>query len=171
MFVAIALGIQAGFALKGDGSFELTPENLPNRSKMELGDAFPPLPVVDLEGNQLLLGDITDGKTTIIGVVMPGCDPCKTLLGEWQTKGITSGGNDFQVILLATSAKDTRELGPLEEFAKVYPVYFCDNLALKEHCGLSTFPSIVGLGADNTVSFVANGYVHRLDVDFFNEFL
>ncbi len=172
MFIAVALGIQAGFAIKGDGGpGELNPETLPNRSLMKPGDAIPPLPVYDQDGNEFQLGDVVAGGTTVVGVVMPGCDPCKTLLGEWGDKGILNDLNDFQIILLASTPPENRELGPLEDFAERYPVYFCDHVALKKLCGLSTFPSIVGLGSDNKVSFVANGYVHQLDVEFFDKYL
>lgn len=172
MFVAIFLGIQAGFAIKGDGVGDLNPETLPNRSLLKPGDAIPPLPVYTLAGSQsMLLEDVIGGKRTVVGVVMPGCDPCKTLLGEWGDKGILNDLNDFQIILLASTPAENRDLGPLADFAERYPVYFCDHVALKEQFGISTFPSIMGFGDDNSVSFVANGYVHQLDVEFFEEYL
>jgi hypothetical protein len=171
MFLAIFLGIQAGFAIRGDQTAELTPESLPNRSLLKPGDPIPPLPVRDMAGNELILDEITESVSTIVGVVLPGCDPCKKLLSEWRNKGILNGQNDFQVVLLATSPSDSLELGPLAEFAEIYPVYFCKSEALKELIGISTFPTVMGLSNEGTVSFVANAYVHQLDIEFFDEYL
>ena len=172
LFAAVALGIQVGFALRSDDEpGELNPETLPNRSSLKPGDAIPSLPVYDLDKNEFTLTNIVAGKNTLVGVVMPGCEPCKKLLSGWIDKEIVGAKQPFQIILLATSAAEERELGPLEEFSKDYPVYFCDHVILKNLCGLTTFPSIVGLGADNKVSFVANEYVFQLDVEFFNKYL
>jgi len=171
LFVAVTLGIQVGFALRGDGTAELSPETLPNRSLMKPGDALPDLTVYTLDGKTTLLGDVIGGKKTVIGVAMPGCDPCKQLLTTWVKNGMVNGANDFQIILLASTTPETRELGPLADFSQHYPVYFCDHSLLKEQFGISTFPTVMGTGIGNKVSFVANGYVHQLDTEFFNKYL
>lgn len=174
MFLAIFLGIQAGFAIRGGqsaGIGELTPESLPNRSLLKPGDPIPSLPVQDMAGNELTLGELTESVPTVVGVVLPGCDPCKNLLSEWRSKGIIEGGTNFRIMLLAASRGDTLELGPLEEFAGECPVYFCDHVSLKELTGITTFPTVLGLSDEGTVSFVANAYVHQLDTEFFDEYL
>jgi hypothetical protein len=171
MFVAIFLGIQAGFAIKSEGSTELTPENLPNRSLVKPGDAIPPLPVYSANGEQFMLEAITGGRPTLVGLVLPGCEPCKLLLQGWGEKGIINGNKNYQVILLVSSGDDSRELGPLADFADKYDVYFCDHVPLKEHLGITTFPTVMGLGKDHSISFVANAYVHKLENEFFEQYL
>jgi hypothetical protein len=171
LFVAVALGIQVGFALKSDTPLTLTPDNLPNQSLLRPGDAIPDLPVLNLEGRAMTLSDATDGRRTLVAVVLPGCDPCKKLLGEWERRGLPEQADDFQIILLASSGDNSLELGPLSAFADRYPIYFTDHIPLKEICGISTFPSLMGLGGDHTVKFVANGLVYDLDAEFFKKYL
>jgi len=171
LFIAVALGIQVGFALRGDETPELSPKTLPNRSLMKPGDPLPELTVYDLDGNQLRLDEVLGGKKTAIGVVMPGCDPCKQLLTGWVNKGMVNGSADYQMVLVAATTPDARELGPLSDFAKYYPIYFCDHTVLKEQFGISTFPTVMGTGIGNKVSFVANGYVHQLDTEFLKKYL
>lgn len=171
LFVAVTLGIQVGFALRGDGKPEINPDTLPNRSLMKPGDPLPDLTVYTAEGKETRFADVLGGKKTAIGVVMPGCDPCKQLLTSWVNKNQVDGPHNFRMVLLVATTPEVREMGPLADFAQHYPIYFVDHPHLKEQFGISTFPTVMGTGTGNKVSFVANGYVHQLDTEFFNKYL
>lgn len=175
LFFAVFLGIRAGFAIRGNGEAggpgELTPDNLPNRTIMKVGDPFPALQVKSPDDNILQIADITGGKPTVFAVVLPGCDPCRNMLTKWRDKGIVNDDNGVHVVLLAASRPDESSLGPLEEFEGNYPAYFADMGQLGSECGITTFPSVVGVKADGTIGFVANAYVQRLDTAFFKKYL
>lgn len=174
LFFAVFLGIRAGFALRGNGAGEpgeLTPENLPNRTVMKLGDPFPALPVRSADATALHIVDIVDHRPTVFAVVLPGCDPCKNMLAKWRTNGTVDKDNGVHIVLLAASQPDEVNPGPLAEFANDYPIYYVDMGELEEQCGISSFPSVVGVKADDTIGFIANAYVHRLDTAFFEKYL
>jgi hypothetical protein len=175
LFFAVFLGIRAGFAIRvyggGGEPGELTPQNLPNRTVMKVGDPFPELPVRSIDDGSVRIADITDGRPTVFAVVLPGCDPCKNMLTKWRDKGIINDDTGVRVVLLAASQPGETETGPLAEFIHDYPVYFVDMGELDSQCGISSFPSVVGLKADDTIGFIANAYVHRLDTAFFEKYL
>ncbi len=173
LFFAVFLGIRTGFAIRGGGGEpgELTPENLPNRTILKLGDPFPALPVKSPDANTLQISDITGGKPTVFAFVLPGCDPCKNMLTKWRANGIVNDDKGVHIVLLAASQPDELNAGPLAEFEGDYPIYFVDMEQLGEQCGISSFPSVVGVKADETIGFVANAYVYRLDTAFFKKYL
>jgi hypothetical protein len=117
------------------------------------------------------LNTVIQNRRTVFAVVLPGCDPCKNLLEQWKTSGITETEAGVQIIMLAAVPPDEMDLGPLSEYAAAFPVYFIEFPELDTHCGISSFPSIMGVTADNTVGFVANAYVQRLDREFFEKYL
>lgn len=172
VFLAVFLGIRAGFALRGDGiPDELTPENLPNRSHLEVGDLFPEFQVKSIDGDSLNVREVLQNRPTVFVVVLPGCDPCKKLLSEWKSNGTGDGGGRVQIALLAAVPPGELDLGPLAEYASDFPVYFIEFTELDAHCGITSYPSLVGVTGENTVGFVANAYVHQLDMVFFERFL
>jgi len=172
LFFAVFLGIRAGFAIRGDGGpSELTPENLPNRSLLEVGGPFPQLQVKTADNEPIDMSAVIQNRPTVFAVVLPGCDPCKNLLQKWQTEDIVSDQSRVQIVLLAAVPPDELDLGPLTEYAADFPVYFIEFSELDSHCGISSFPSLMGVKADNTVGFVANAYVQRLDGEFFDKYL
>jgi len=173
LFFAVFFGIRAGFAIRGNGGEpgELTPENLPNRTVMKLGDPFPALPVRSFDDGALRIADITDGRPTVFAVVLPGCDPCENMLTKWRDKGIINDNDGIRVVLLAASQPGETDPGPLANFTNSFPIYYVDLGELESQCGISSFPSVVGVKADDTIGFIANAYVHRLDTDFFKKYL
>jgi hypothetical protein len=172
LFFAVFLGIRAGFAIRGDGAPEvLTPDNLPNRSLLKPGDPLPPMLVKTAENHILNIADITEGKPTVVAVVLPGCGPCEKLLAAWRKKGIVHDENGIRIVLLTAAPPDEFDLGALSEFEDDFPVYFVEFAQLDTHCGISTFPSLIGITSGNAVGFVANGYVHRLENEFFEKYL
>ncbi len=171
LFLAIFLGIRAGLAVQGGRTGDLTPKNLPNQTMLKLSEQLPDMAVTSLDGRNFTLCDIARGKKTLIAVVMPGCGPCKKLLTQWQNGNIANGDNGRQVVLLAAGSREKREMGELSEFADKYPVYFCDVSTLDDVCGISSFPSILGVGGDNAVAFVASSFVYQLDNKFFDKYL
>jgi hypothetical protein len=66
LFVAVALGIRVGFALKSDTPPTLIPDNLPNQSLLKPGDVIPELPVLNLDGRATALNDAVDGKPALV---------------------------------------------------------------------------------------------------------
>jgi len=171
VFAAVFLGIRAGFAIKSDRVAELTPETLFNRSILSIGDPVPFLPLKTVDGKQITLDEITYGRKTLVAVTMPGCDPCERLLTEWRRRNWPDPGADYDIIMIAATYPDRDDLGPLEEFTDNFPVYFCSLDSLEEYCGISTFPSVLGFDADNSVSFIANGRVYDLNEDFLENYL
>lgn len=171
LFLAIFLGIRAGLAVQGGQTGELTPKNLPNQTMLKVSDQLPDMAVTSLDGRDFTLRDIAHGKKTLIAVVMPGCGPCKKLLTQWQNTNIADGDHGRQVVLLAAGSREKRDMGELTAFAEKYPVYFCDVTALDDACGISSFPSILGIGGDDTIAFVASSFVYQLDNKFFDKYL
>jgi hypothetical protein len=171
LFVAIFLGIRTGFALRSSGPSEITPETLPNQSLLEMSTGIPSLQVRDSNGSLHTLSDITVGKKTVIGILLPGCGPCKKLLKIWERKEILHNPNGTQIILLVAGPQDNVDLGELTEYVEDYPVYFCDMGHLDAEWGISSFPSVIGIGTGNLISFIANGYVNQLDNEFFLKYL
>jgi len=170
MFLAIFLGIRTGLAVKGDQFGDLTPKTVGNQTSLKLGQTLPATAIRAADGRELTLREISGGKQTLIAVVMPGCGPCKKLLTGWQTKGIV-GTDDRQVVLLAAVTPGNLDLGELSEFKDKYTVYFCDFVKLDDDCGVNSFPSLIGVGKDNTIKFVANSFIHQLDNKFFDKYL
>jgi hypothetical protein len=171
LFLAVFLGIRAGLAVQGGRTGDLTPKTLPNQTSMKTGELVPDLAIRSLDGRDLTLRDIAQGKKTLIAVVMPGCGPCKKLLAQWQNNKIADGDNGRQVVLLAAGSREKRDMGELTAFADKYPIYFCDVATLDDVCGISSFPSILGVGGDNVITFVASSYVYQLDSKFFDKYL
>jgi hypothetical protein len=172
LFFAIFLGIRAGFAIRGDGApSELTPDNLPNRSHLKVGDPFPQLQVITPENETLDLNAVIQNRPTVLAVVLPGCEPCKNLLKKWETNGIAGAESNVQIVLLAAVPPDELDLGPLTEHGANFQYYFVEFAQLDTNCGITSFPSLMGVTADHTVGFVANAYVHRLDMEFFEKYL
>jgi hypothetical protein len=174
LFFAVFLGVRAGFAIRSNGEGgpgELTPENLPNRTIMKIGDPFPALPIKSADATTLHIAAITDGRPTVFGVVLPGCEPCENMLTKWRANGIVNGGDGVHIVLLAASHPDELDPGPLAKFGNDYPIYFVDMGQLGSQCGISSFPSVVGVKEDATISFVANAYVQELDTAFFKKYL
>lgn len=171
IFVAVFLGIHAGFALRGGGPGKLTPENLPNHSNLKIGDVMPTLEVSTADGVARPIGDVIRGRPAVIVVVLPGCDPCKNLLASWRDSNLFSDNQNIQVIVLAVVAQGEYQLGELEEFGTVFPCYFTDFLQMDKQCGISGFPSLIGVGGDNKIKFIASGYAQELDRKFFEKYL
>jgi|GEM_PF-4734426 len=171
LFLAIFLGIRAGLAVQGGRAGDLTPKMLPNQTLLKIDEPLPDMPVMSLDGRPSTLRDIAGGKKTVIAVVMPGCSPCKKLLAQWQNAGITDGAHGRQVVLLAAGSREKRDLSELAAFAESYPVYFCDVTALDDVCGISSFPSILGIGGNDTIAFVASSFVYQLDETFFDRYV
>ena len=170
IFLAIFLGIRTGLAVKGGQFGDLTPKTVGNETSLKLGQTLPATAIRAADGRELTLPEITAGRQTVIAVVMPGCGPCKKLLTQWQTKGIV-GGSDRQVVLLAAVTPGNLDLGELSEFKDKYPVYFCDFVKLDDDCGVNSFPSLIGVGRDNTIKFVANSFIYQLDNKFIDNYL
>ncbi len=171
LFLAIFLGIRAGLAVQGGQAGDLTPKTLPNQSSMKVNEPVPALAIRTLDGRDLTLRDIAQGKKTLIAVVMPGCGPCKKLLNQWQNDNIANGDKGRQVVLLAAGSREKRDMGELAAFADKYPVYFCDVTTLDDVCGISSFPSMFGIGGNNAITFVASSLVYQLDDRFFDKYL
>jgi hypothetical protein len=171
LFLAVFLGIRAGLAVQGGRTGDLTPKTLPNQTSMKVSQPVPDLAIRSLDGRDLTLRDIAGGKKTLIAVVMPGCGPCKKLLTQWQDNKIVNGDDGRQVVLLAAGSREKRDMSELAAFADKYPVYFCDVATLDDVCGISSFPSILGIGGDNAVVFVASSFVYQLDNKFFDKYL
>jgi len=170
MFVAIILGIRVGMVFANQ-SPDRTPDSLANQTTMRLGEKVPNLPVVAADGRSLTLQEVTGGKPTVIGIVMPGCSACKKLLKTWDIHGIVNGVKGLQVILLAASTIDNRDLGELAQWGSHYPYYFCETGALDEFCGISNFPSVMGLKGDNTIGVIGSAEAMALDINFYQEYL
>jgi hypothetical protein len=171
LFLAIFLGIRAGLAVQGGRGGDLTPRNLPNQTLLKIDEPLPDMPVTSLDGRQSTLRGVTQGKKTVIAVVMPGCGPCKKLLTQWQNANIADGGGGRQVMLLAAGSREKRDMSELAPFADKYPVYFCDVTTLDDVYGISSFPSILGTASNTTVAFVASSFVYQLDDKFFDRYL
>ena len=171
LFLAVFLGIRAGLAVQGNRPGELTPKTLPNQTMLKLDEPLPEMAITSLDGRDLTLRDITQRTKTLIAVVMPGCGPCKKLLMQWQNSGIADGANGRQVVLLAAGSRKKRDLSELAAFTDTYPVYFCDVTTLDDVCGISSFPSLVGVGSDDAVVFVASSFVYELEKKFFDKYL
>jgi hypothetical protein len=171
LFLAIFLGIRAGLAVQGGRTGNLTPKALPNQTMLKIGERLPDMGVTSLDGRDFTLRDIARGKKTLIAVVMPGCGPCKKLLTQWQNGNIADDDHGRQVVLLAAGSREKRDMGELSAFADKYPVYFCDVAALDEECGISSFPSVLGVDGDNGIVFVASSFVYQLDNVFFDKYL
>jgi hypothetical protein len=171
IFVAVFLGIRTGFALRGGGPGKLTPENLPNRTNLKIGDVLPALEVKTADSVAHPIGDILRGKPTVIVVVLPGCDPCKNLLTTWRESKLFPAGQEIQMIVLAAVSPGEYQLGELEEFGTIFPCYFTDFLQMDKQCGISGFPSLIGVGGDNKIRFIASGYAQELDRKFFEKYL
>ncbi|MDD4051449.1 MAG: redoxin domain-containing protein [candidate division Zixibacteria bacterium] len=171
LFLAIFLGIRTGLAVQGGRTGELTPKNLPNQTLLKVSEQLPDMAVTSLDGRDFTLRDITRGKKTIIAVVMPGCGPCKKLLTQWQRDNIGGDSRGRQMVLLAVGSREKRDMEELTAFADEYPVYFCDVAALDDACGISSFPSILGVGGDNAITFIASSFVYQLDNKFFDKYL
>jgi hypothetical protein len=169
LYAAVFLGIQAGHAFRG-GATEITPDNLPNESLLSPGDPIPPLPLKTATGTPVTLAEAVGDRPTLVGVVMPGCTPCKQLLGQWQQGGVDGTGK-YQVILVATEIEEVGDFGVLADYADTYPIYWCRSDDMDGICGITTFPSLIGMTADNTVGFVANGLVYQLTTEFFDKYL
>lgn len=170
LFLAIFLGIRAGLAVQKGRTGELTPQTLPNQTLLKIDEPLPDMPVTSLDGRPSTLRDIAGGKKTVIAVVMPGCSPCKKLLTQWQNAGITDGSDGRQVVLLAAGSREKQDLSELTASAETYPVYSYDVTALDDVCGISSFPSILGIGGNNAVAFVASSFVYQLDDAFFDRY-
>jgi hypothetical protein len=108
IFMAIFLGIRTGFALRGSGPGKLTPENLPNRTNLKIGDVLPAFEVMTADSVARPIGDILKGRPTVIVVVLPGCDPCKNLLTTWRESKLFPAGQKIQVIVLAGVGGDNQ---------------------------------------------------------------
>lgn len=171
LFLAVFMGIRAGLAVRGTPDLNLTPEKLRNTTTMKIGDIVPSLSVRSDNGQLTDLQMIGNNKRTVIAVVLPGCAPCGNLLQNWQVKELKQKSGDIQFIMLAGVSSDIPDLRELAEYASDYPVYFCDIEDLRSCCDLTTFPSVVGIGADNRIRFVANAGVYSLDEGFFNKHL
>lgn len=173
LFVAVFLGIQAGFALKGGGgsTSEITPLNLLNDTPLDLGEVLPPMRVKDLSGNLTSTADIAKGQKTVFVLAMPDCNPCGNLMKIWERNGVVSDPDGVQIIFLVSGAIDDTYLGKLAEYTEVYPMYFCDIDELGKKWGIGSFPNAVGVGQDNSISFVASAMVKRLDNEFFARYL
>lgn len=171
LFLAVFLGIRAGLAVQGTHTEVVTPDNLPNKTTLKMGDLLPDLPIRSLGGRDLTLSEMTGARKTVIAVVLPGCDPCKQLLAQWQKDNLAGTPSAWQIVLLAAGSRTDNNLDDLAEFQQAYPVYFCDVAKLTDACGISSFPSLVGVGADRRIRFVASGLVYQLDRVFFDKYL
>ena len=171
IFVAVFLGIRTGFALRGSGLGKLTPENLPNRTNLKIGDVLPAFEVMTADSVARPIEDILKGRPTVIVVVLPGCDPCKNLLTTWRDSKLFPDDQKIQVVVLAAVPPGEYQLGELEEFGTIFPCYFTDFLQMDRQCGISGFPSLIGVGGDNQIRFIASGYAQELDRKFFEEYL
>ncbi|MCK5125926.1 MAG: hypothetical protein KAR42_06705 [candidate division Zixibacteria bacterium] len=171
LFAAIFFGIRAGLALKSAQSADISPEDMPNLTSMKIGDAVPDLVIHDLNGVETSLTKITHGKRTITAVLMPGCEPCETLLNSWLQRKVGLDNEDYQVILLAANDGDSSDLEEIEMFTGIYNTYTCDRYELENKISLSTFPSLIGINNKDEITFISNGFSPDLDSKYYSEHL
>ncbi len=171
MFISVFLGIQAGFALKGN-AYNLTPDVLRNRTTMIVGDVIPALPVMKQSGEWTRLSEALADQKTVMAVVMPGCGPCSKLMKRWAIEEMAQkAAAGYHVAILAAVDIDSVNLGELDEYVDGYEVLYCSAYDLDDFCGVASFPSLIGIGQGGVIRFIANDMVFQLDHDFFSKYL
>lgn len=171
LFLALFLGIRAGLAVRGGQSGELTPDVLPNRTDLKTGQALPELVLRAQDGSLLNIADVTEGNKTVMGILMPGCEPCVTLVEAWQEKGLLDGGGAYTLAFLITTQGDDVSPHEMEKFRGDFSVYYVDHNIIDAAFGVSTFPTILGIGEDNHIRFIASGFGKHMDIAFFAKYL
>ena len=170
VFVAVIVGIQIGYAIRGNDA-TLASEPPPNNTTLQLGTVIPSLPIFTADGDETDLRLITRGNKTVVAVVLPGCEPCKQLLDQWLEAGITDGAGGIRIVLLSAMTKGDRDLGPLADYRNNFSVYFCNSEDLKRLYGLTITPSLIGIGPDNRLKFADDQHLRQYDAEFFDKHL
>lgn len=172
VFLAISLAIPVGMALSGQsGIGELSPETLPNRTNLKVGQTAPVLELKNLNGRPVSWADITQGKPTIVAVVLPGCQPCEQILNWWEHNGYKNGKDGINMALLVSLSANNDEFEEITMYEHLFPIYTTSFIDLGNVCGISSYPSMFALDGKGNIAFVANGLLRDLDYEFFEEYL
>ena len=82
-------------------------------------------------------------------------------------KDFTGADDDLQVLLLVAKSGEKPDLVELAEILPDYKYYFCDMADLDKNWGVSSFPTVIGIGSDGGVRFTASAFGNFLDGDYF----
>jgi len=156
LFVIITAGIFAGFwisvksglteTLAGGG--EDYQSNVPETNVHE-GDLFPEFSAADDSGSMVSVAAHLKGKTTIVGFVSDGCEPCLRFAGavsQWEA--VKSGA--VEVVLLTESPDMFREQSKFTVFESHFKIH--------EALAINVFPTIFVVDPDGVVQQVAVGF-------------
>ncbi|MEE9441506.1 MAG: redoxin domain-containing protein [candidate division Zixibacteria bacterium] len=172
VFLAISLAIPVGMALSGQsGIGELSPETLPNRTNLTIGQTAPALELKNLNGRPVSWADITQGKPTVVAVVLPGCQPCERILNWWENNGYKNGKNGINIVLLASLSSSEIEFETIMMYEHLFPIYTTGINNMRENYGITGYPTMFGLDSKNDIKFVTHSFLRELDYEFFKEYL
>ena len=129
------------------------PATLTNKTRLEVGDEFPDLPVTDEDGHLVHLGRLLRDRRTILSFVSEGCEPCEDLLLFLQELDTGRIAVD-QMILLAMDIESRSDAGGFE-------LYQIDRRTLTG-LGVDMFPTLVGIEKSGEISFVSSGFSRSL---------
>ncbi|MEE9443911.1 MAG: hypothetical protein V3V99_14700 [candidate division Zixibacteria bacterium] len=171
-FLAVALAIPVGMAISGKaGIGEITPETLPNRTTLKIGQTAPALELKNLDGRPVSWADITGGRPTVVAVILPGCQPCEQILNWWEHNEYKNGKNGINMVLLVSLSVGNIEFEEIMMYEHLFPIYTTSFKDLGSVCGISSYPSMFALDGQGNIAFVANGLLRDLDYEFFEEYL
>jgi peroxiredoxin len=121
------------------------------------GDRFPSIDLIDLEGKPINTALLISGHKTVIITLSPGCEPCASMVNEWNQYA-DKIPPDLKIIGI-TNLGAGQALAYRNETGFPFQIY-CDTAhVLSAVYGLEAFPTMVGLDMAGRVSFVGEGWL------------
>jgi peroxiredoxin len=135
-------------------------ERLPGGTATGLrkGDAFPDLPLVDLEGQPTTTAAVAGGTPSVVIFVSIHCETCTEAVLAWSAgaREVPPGANVFAI------ADNEREYVRVyaEKTDFPFPLY-CDEAGrFGDEFDVTVYPTAVGVDETGRIAFVRHGFEH-----------
>jgi len=154
LFLAVFVGIQIGYALKGGDRTSAT-EAISSGTPSP-GDPVPSLKLFTEDGRPSNLREIVSGGDALIAFTMSGCSSCSDLLSGWKADGILDRREGRRIFVVVATPPGDFDAGELAPYASYCPMYFCDNADLYVDLDVHGLPAVLGVTGDGAVSFFSD---------------
>jgi len=166
-FVVIGGGVATGIVVATKlgvadklSSMTYSVEDLDNNSLLKVESPFPLLEATGVDGDTVDLVPLLKGQRCVVAIVSAGCEPCHRFIRFAEREGIGTN-DDLRVILLALDPEPFKEETDLT-------VLKVSMDQLNEH-DIYSFPTLIGIGKDGRMKFVASGFNRYITEDFIRD--
>ncbi len=169
LIILSILGITSGVIIASNTTFfnsfmtrEISPIDLINKSDLSIGDAFPSINTIDSYRQVVNIDTILSNRSTLIGIVSEGCEPCQEFVQSLIDEGFTSEA-DCQLLLFSSDP---------EFFSDKYHVktFYISEEFIQLH-DINAYPTIIGVSKHSEIMFVSSGYIQMINSSFISQHL